>query len=108
MARSVQYIGSLMGAILLVSLLSILGAGLASARPAASTDAPDQVVSSGPIKQSQAEVNAYWTPQRMRSARPAEMPLGPRTLAPSAPPQGTPASQPPVAPQNNAKSTASS
>jgi V8-like Glu-specific endopeptidase len=37
-------------------------------------DDPNQVVSSGPTIQSAAEVEAYWTPDRMRDAKPFPMP----------------------------------
>ena len=96
--RKVRYLSSLMGAIALVSMLGIVGAGLAfinSVTHAASSD----VISSGVLKQD--DGNTYWTASRRKSAKPWDMPLK-SSGAHRDPAESTPASQGPVAPKNYA------
>lgn len=99
MLNKVQRVCLLMSVVLLISLLAILVTGQAFARSAASTASSDQAATSGPLPLSDAQVKAYWTPARLKSAQPKEESPGQRALTPSVPPQGPPASKPPVPPQ---------
>ena len=73
--------------------------GLTAASP---SNAPAEAVTSGPLNQDAAKVLAYWTPERMRSARPVDEPVVQGKFTPSTVQHGAPGATSLTTSNNNA------
>lgn len=105
MFKRMRHIGALLAMLLIAFSVSVGTGGQVLASSAHMQALPYGVVSSGPIVQPAAQIQAYWTQARMKSALQADILLNGAKLTPKkAQATGPSGSRGPVMPQNSKKS----
>jgi V8-like Glu-specific endopeptidase len=92
-----RHVSLLMIIIVLTPILSVLAPSQSLVNAAPSSD----VVTSGPLPQSDAKVQSYWTPERMKSARPITNQPDGAKRTPNIPPKGPSDSKAPRGPSGS-------